>query len=527
VSDLWGDIEARLATHSPERDRKIAAEILEALQPQQRDFVLDKSLRKRALCGRRAGKTYTVASYIVWLALTRPRCNILYIAQTRGVARKLLWDSNDTGLKKIAEDFGVQFSFNATNLEAVLPNRSRITLLGADSDEEIEKNRGQSYDLVVIDEAGTLPARRINLLVSSILEPALRDRLGTLCMIGTPAYVLAGPFFEATTLENKSPGAPKVRPWNHRIRWGKQPYSWSFHRWTVKENTALPHLWDLCLQEKAEKGWPDSHPVWQRETLALWVVDGSRLMYRFNEAVNTWAPEAGEEFNRFGLPREHEWVFLLGIDFGYVEDTAITVGAYSSTCPNMYQVYEYSEPRMTTAAIAAKLDELDDMFGEFQAEVGDSAGKQIIETLNQEHGRAILPADKANKRDAIELLSSDLVAQRVFLLKGSKLADQMSILVWDEKNQLREAKGQDDHLADAFLYMHRYAQHHFWSTPEKQAERYSEEWIRQQTRASIERLEREYAAREGDDLLAREELELDKDDWINSLGAFGAILRGE
>lgn len=455
---LFASMVQDLEQSSPKRDREKAAVIRSRLFPAQRDFIDDTGRRKALLCPRRAGKSFVAAAYLVETCLRRPGSNCLFITLTRPSARGILWTPPGTGLKRIDEEFELGLHFHNTNLVATFPNGSAISLIGADSRSEVDRQRGQAYDLVVIDESKSFPHEVLTELVEEVLGPALNDRMGTLAMVGTPGSILAGVFYDAT-----KPESAISRPWKDRATVdGTRPFRWSFHQWNVRDNVAMPHLWQACLEDKAAYGWSDDNPIWQREYLGHWLADDDALVYRYNhnhDGRNDWVRDPSSS-NAHGLPTGHEWEYVLGVDLGYDDDTALVVMAYSSSHPDLYQVFEFKSQHMTVLDVATKIRETEVEFGEFTAIVGDKggAGKQVLESLARDHRIAMQAAEKTEKRDYIELVNSDLLEGRIKIIPDGLLATELRYNAWDETRRKEDDSCAND-LCDSFLYSWRYCYH--------------------------------------------------------------------
>lgn len=424
---------------------------------EQRDFVLDKSRRKSARCPRRAGKSFACLVLMCRSALMKPNSQTVYICLTRGQAKKNLWRT----LKQFSDTYELKLKFHETDIRATFPNGSTIEFMGGETRQEIEKFRGQSYDLAVIDEGKSFQFDLLEEMITECLGPTLTDRFGTLAMIGTPGNILAGPFFEATSAyDPESERAVKrynrPRPWRDRELFKKKKWkwNWSFHSWHTKHNVAMPHIWETALQEKEDRGVPDNDPSWLREWMGEWCPSDSLMVYTFSSELNEYSGT---------LPEGHDWQYLLGLDFGYNDSTAIVVAAFSDTHPEMFQVYEYKEPELTFEQIDKQVRRVLKKFPEVNAMIADTGGlgKTIVESL-KERGLGFEAAVKTDKLDHIELVNSDLRAGKIKLLPDSHLAAEMRLLQWTDSTYKKENKGTDNHLCDAFLYLIRYAYHHFW-----------------------------------------------------------------
>lgn len=443
-------------------DQAKADRILKKNTPKQQAFILDKCRRKSALCPRRSGKTYACLSYICYIALQQPGANIVYIALTRGQAKNNLWRT----LKKFNSDYELGLRFHETNLTATFPNGSLVSLVGAETLSEAEKLRGNYYDLVIIDEGKSFQDSVLTEAIEEIIWPALSDNMGTLAMIGTPGNVLGGVFYEVTTpWDGSSEFKFLARPYDERSDW-KLKWYWSLHTWHTKHNTAKPHIWTNALLDKEERGIPDNDPVWLREWMGIWCPSESLSVYH-------WGPQCAYDGT---LPEGHDWRYILGLDLGFNDSTAITVAAFADTHPEMFQVYEWKKEHQIVDQIERKVREVSEMF-EPEALVADTGGlgKTIVETLVQ-HGIPLEAAKKTDKLDHIEIVNSDLRLGRMKILSGGSLEAEMKLLQWEDDTYKREDKSTDNHLCDSWLYLCRYAYHHFWEPATVEVKHNSQEY---------------------------------------------------
>lgn len=449
---LTADLANAQSSSRVERDKLTAERILAKCFKEQADFITDPCLRKTALCPRRSGKSFSCLAMMTRTALLKPDAIIVYICLTRGQAKANLWRE----LKKFNVEFELGLAFHETDLRATFPNGSTVQFFGGETRQECEKLRGQYFDLVVIDEGKSFQSEILRELINEILTPALADNFGTLAMIGTPGNILAGPFWEATT-ENKT-----TRPWSKRADYeGKRKtWRWSWHAWHVEKNVAKPHIWQSALREKEELGIADNDPSWLREWMGEWCPSESLMVYEFSEAKNLYTG---------ALPDDHEWQYLLGLDLGYNDSTAIVVAAFSDTHPHVFQVYDWKEPGCTVDQIEAQVREVMKMFPEMNAMIADTGGlgKTIVASL-QEHGLGFEAAEKRDKHDHIMLVNSDLRAGNIKLLADGSLQAEMRLLQWRDESYKKENKDTDNHCCDAFLYLIRFAYHYFWEPAESE-----------------------------------------------------------
>jgi hypothetical protein len=495
-----------------------AADAIRAgLFPKQRAVIEDTSDRKAVICPRRSGKSWMSMSYAFDTAARNANARVVICLLTLKQAKGVYW----AAMRDFAARYGLDAKPNLHELTYTLKNGSSIMLLGCESVQEIEKLRGQSFDLVIVDECKSFNPRILKELLDDVVAPTLHDRSGTLMMIGTPGDTLSGPFYWATadyyevelTTED---GSKFKRPYSRTFAapeqyWLDSPEDdlyWSKHFWTKQDNVYLPKLWAQALRDKKRNGWGDDHPTWLRESLAKWVPCTSSYVYRYGECLEStngasavqWTPNGP---GPHGLPEGHDWRFIMGMDLGFEDDFAIVVAAYSMTDGSLYHVYDWKKNHQDFFQVAKEIETVVARFGPFDAMVADtggSGGKTIIETLNKHYGHVIQAAEKREKYDFIEIMNGEFAAARVKIIAGSSLHLELCTLQWlleegDDKSllartgKLKENPAQPNHLCDAWLYTWRYS-HHFWAAeraPAAPAE-YSPEWQRQVEIAAMDRL---------------------------------------
>jgi hypothetical protein len=476
------------------RDEEAADSLYRRLTRKQRQLIDDPARSKSARCPRRSGKSFAVTHYAFIVALRKPGARVALITLTLKSGKRNYW-----GLfRQLNDEFGLQCEFNETNMEIRFPNGSYLFLSGAETLNEIEKLRGDQYDLAIIDECKSFSDRIFQELLEDVLTPALLDREGTKVIIGTPGTVLAGEFYRATNHRAtvKTDKGDRVVTWAYEERKskGRKSYKWSFHSWTLEDNAnwqpddetdeialaasaKFKTIWAGALQEKEDNNYSDTTPKWRREFLGEWVAGDSELVFSYSEHTDrpghvTWVRDRKSK-NTFGLPGDHDWRYVLGMDLGFQDDFAAVVLAYAETSLVAYAVWDYKSPHLVISDVVAAIRSIQRRVGEFDAIVADAAGLglTIVETLNQDFGLPVDKADKHEKFDHIELLNSDFHDGKIKLDPESDLARELEVLQWDlskgskyelaRLNKLRYALSCPDHLSDAFLYAWRYLYHHF------------------------------------------------------------------
>jgi len=299
---------------------------------------------------------------------------------------------------------------NKMSLE--LANRSRILALPASAGTV----RGYSaVDLLIEDEAGEVPDD-----LHETIKPMLQVSHGTMFLMGTP----------------KGPKGHFARIWHEG---GKE--------WFKSQSSA----WDNPRVDRAaltrEKRHCERHgkSLWfQQEYECAFIATGSGLVYPYATGRND-SP---------ALPTNTgEWMFVLGIDYGFVDATAFTVVGWRKNDPVVYVVESHKQTKLTpgeAAEFALKLTKRYPM----ARIVGDAGGlgKGYIEEARKRFHLPIEPAKKENKRGYIDLMAGELRVGMIKVMPGNEgLVKEWSTIPWDEHHQM-PSKDYEDHQADSALY---------------------------------------------------------------------------
>lgn len=468
LEHLFAQIKARQESVHPTTDLERADFIASSRMAVQTRAASDPSRRKAVRCPRRAGKSWYVLSECLEACLRKRGSVWVVIGLARPSVKQIFWAL----LRQLNKDLELGLMFLEVELTATFTNGSVIMFRGAESRSEIEKLRGPQYDGVIVDECKSFNPLILAELVQDVLEPAVGDRKGKIILVGTPGDVLAGPFYEATC---EPPVV--VRGADGLDRYSNCPYGtqvqgislWSFHTWTLEDNTQVPHLWAEALEIKRIRGYSDDHPTWRREFLGQWVLSANRLVYRYVPSKHDYDGE---------LPKGHEWRMVLGLDVGFHDADAIVVWAYSPTSFDVYSVYAEKRTHLNVTALAKWVHEVRHAYCNDQPEVmtgdfGGLAGKMFDE-LAEIHGLPFEPAEKREKNDFIEIMNNEYDAGRIHILrdlsadvmvdgKPKTLSGELLSNRWLEKSLGTPKKVEDpktpNDLCDAHLYGWRWCDH--------------------------------------------------------------------
>lgn len=375
-----------------------------------------------AVCSVRAGKTITCAADLMNTCLTKPGTVSLYITLARSSAKRIIWPE----LHKINRDYDLGGIPNESDLSFRFPNESIIYCSGASDSTEIEKFRGLSnVALAYLDESQAFRAH-IKELVEEILIKRLYDTNGRLRLIGTPGPIPSGYFYDAS-----------------------QSSSWSHHAWTLHSNPWIERksgatVAQLIQQDCDRKGVTLDDPSIQRECFGRWVLDSNALLLEYKAERNHY-----EE-----LPKG-QYIYILGMDFGFEDADSFSVLGWREGSPDTYLVEELIAEKQTYEQMVQNFDILNKKYP-FSRVIADpgGGGKKLIESLKQRYPVPMQVADKLGKIADYGLLNNALRTQRFFAKKDSRFAQDCNLLERDKDKSTPDktiVKGHSD-AVDSALY---------------------------------------------------------------------------
>lgn len=389
----------------------------------QKEVAADTAKSKALLCGRRAGKTFGWIYEFAKDMLEYKNSSFVFVEKTGKAAKNKLWRP----FKRRNDEHNWGFHFRDQDREVHSPTGSVLYLAGADRQDELDKVRGlERVRKAVIDECGTQKPMNLEYMAEQVLEPGLMDTGGTLCLSGTPGLALIGYWYDVTA--------------------GARP-GWTIHRWDARDN---PHInaQEYFAEIKRRRGWDDDNPVFRREYLGQWVRESERLVYAFDRQRNLIP----------SLPAERPgWQYVLAMDFGVVHSTAWVVLGYP---PHGHRVYVCQSFKRSGLAPSEAADITQDLITTWHPDrvVGDlgGLGKAFAQETVKRHGIAIQPAQKAQKRAALEYTSDALRTGNLVAVESEcqGLIREWETVLWDELHE-DIAEGQDDHESEAAVYGYR------------------------------------------------------------------------
>jgi terminase large subunit-like protein len=440
---------------------------------EQLDFVTCKDKFARAVCSVRAGKSYGCAAHLISTAQSIPECACIYITLARSSAKRIVWPT----LKRLLKQNKIAAELNNVELTATLENGSVIYLLGANTEEQMDKIRGLSRcALIYVDEAQLFRAH-LKELVEDVLIKRLYDLDGQLRLIGTPPPVLVGYFIDVGTLP------------------GWKQFHWTLHNnpWIQKQSGKTAE--ELIDQDCETRGCTRDDPSIQRECYGRLIQDLESLLLQYNPAINDYEELPAGMHN-----------YILGIDLGSVDSNSLSVLSWKDTAATTWLVEEIVTSGQLIDQLASDIQKLMAKYP-FSKMVVDAGGlgKMIVEDLISRYGFPLEAADKTGKMANYALLNNALRSGNFKAKSKSIFAQDCNILEKDRDKSTADkiiVKGHSDAI-DSALYAFRFSPAYAWKAPLEKLKpgtpEYDKEFSEQMFNANMERLQREKQNREKPD----------------------------
>lgn len=374
---------------------------------------------------RRFGKSTTFAKKGCGVVANNPGAKTLFLALTLDSAKGIIWDAVEKELQTH------KVPYKSYEREGIfdLKNGSMFRCFGVDSNyKEMKKILGQAYDLVGLDESGSMTID-VETLIMQMIYAALIDRNGSLVMLGT-AENIPNTFYEKVT------------------RGHHTDLPWSIHTGDTSES---PYTGPNFVREREELIKRNPNVVtaswFKTHWLNQWCADDDLIIIRFNNDLN----RVDE------LPNHKDWIYGLGVDLGYNDASSFTIDAMSPKSPYLYRIKSFKAPGLDFTGVAKIIRELNQEYQFTFAEV-DGANKQGIQEMQNRHdlGVRLSPAEKTDKATFLRLMGDDYKEGRIkHVGDGCKpLEDEQDKLMWI-KDSDKEDPRCENHCNDGALYIWR------------------------------------------------------------------------
>jgi hypothetical protein len=449
-----------------------AFKIEDILFEKQLRFVRDPHSYKIAVCSRRAGKTVACAVDLIETAMNCPDSVCLYITLSRNNAKKIIWPELLRLIRKyqLIPDKQLKNAIDKTELSITFPhNNAVIYCSGAKDSTEIEKFRGLALKKVYIDESQSF-RDYIRELIDDVLEPALLDHAGTLCLIGTPGAIPVGYFAEIAGAVQSEEAKRSSESWTH--------FSWTFFdnpHVVVKSGKTHQELLQRVMKRR---GVTLDDPTIQREYFGRWK----------NDSESLWIKYLAEKCDYAAMPnppKPEEWNYIMGIDLGFNDADAIAVLAWSSKTPATYLVEEKVVAKQGLTELVEQIHEVRTRYNISKMVIDEGGlGKKLAEEMRRRHHLPVQAADKARKQENVEFLNDALRTGRFRAKAESQFAQDCHLVEIDKDkstpDRIRLSDRYHSDIIDAVLYAFKESPAFTYEEPVKKLIPGTKEWAEAQ-----------------------------------------------
>lgn len=399
--------------------------VLAALSEHQYKLAASLTRKLAAHCGRRSGKSHSIAAKFFLTAIDNPGGVSVFIAISAARAYEIIGRAFTVLGKKIG--WLPRATTRSGQLYFVFPNGHRVWVAGCKNRADAEKFRGDPYCGVGIDECDSLRGH-LQYLVEEAVMPTLMDFDGWIVLTGTPGATPAGYFWEVTT-------------------GGGTRSKWETYQWTCLDNPFLRNPREWLTNHLLELGLDESSPGAQREWFGNWVKDLDALIYAWDSLRNG-------VHEPLGAWQYQPWRYVVGVDLGVVDATAAVVGAYEPGVPDLHLLESMQWAGLSPSGAYARLMELKCRYpgARFVADLGGQ-GKAFAQEWANTFNFHVESATKMDMLGQVAFVNGALRGGtcKVHLPGCRELVDEWSILPWDEKRKGADP-GYANHLSDAGRY---------------------------------------------------------------------------
>lgn len=400
------------------------APIIRDLHPEQRRVLRLIGRWRGAIAGRRSGKSYLMA---VWLLGGAAGQVSLYCARTLKSAKAIMLPV----FAELNARYQLGLVIRSNDGEIMEPNGHIIRLHGLKDKPAADLLRGQKFRRIALDEGGAFDSELLEYAVQHVLQHTLFDVRGDMMIGGTPGPVPKGFFFDIV-------GDPRGKG---------TPGHWPTHAWDLRQN---PHIGnpEQNIREilEANPAWSEEHPTFRREVLAQWVDDAGSLVYHYQG--ERWA----------AVPPSGKTVLVVdfaGSDKPDADDCAFLVGRQPhDQRPHVFLVEGFKKHGINLSEIAALIRQLKAKWSIGRVAVDAGAlGAGYAKTLSEVYNLDVEAADKRDKRARIERVVAACDTKTLHVCaEAAEIVTEWSALQWDAKRRDHHEACADD-LSDTCTYL--------------------------------------------------------------------------
>lgn len=366
----------------------------------------DNNKRISLMCGRRSGKSYLCAALMLSHCIqgrddietengivSKPR-EAMFIGLTISKAADIIWkplrDMITTCKIPVA-------SIDNSNYSITFSNGAIIRVNGNGSKAEREKIRGKDCSMFVIDEMQSQSG--LLYLFDSVISPIVSARNGTIICSGT-APLTGGTFWERIQTDN----------------------NWSHYSATMRDNDTIVDA-DTVLQSVLDtNGWTPDNITFRREYLGEIAHDTERLVI----GAKTYIAKGNNKYTSA----------VLGIDFGYADNSSWVLLAKIQGTDIWDVVFEYTAKQMSSSEIENKTLEALDFALNLKIPkadihvVGDSSHQMFLRELYMNGWNNVEIPYKLNESQQWTDLAQDMRTGKIRIQEGGRIDIDSSRLSW-------------------------------------------------------------------------------------------------
>jgi hypothetical protein len=378
------------------------------------------------LCCRRIGKTYILCAAACEVALKKPFSQIKIVSATKNAVREFVQPNMRKVIRDAPKDCFPEYKIHESKY--VFPNGSEILLVGIDKDPDAM--RGQSADLVLIDEAGF--TENLSYTIRQVINPMVIETNGRILMASTPPTEEDHDFLFYIERAREQ-GALTVRIIHDCPRFTpKQIQTFIDEAGGIDSETAQREYFCKILLSKENTVVPEFN-------------DDS-----YDKVVYTDAPKYGYQPAKY-----------VGLDPGFADNAAVLFGFWDFENACLYVQREYVAKGNNTQELAAAIKRMEhELWGSIVPRKRNSdTDLRLIEDLRKLHDLRFSKAEKTEKEVRVNQLRIAIKSGQIKIHKScTNLIQQLKLGKWKTSSSgKREFKRSVElgHLdcIDALLYL--------------------------------------------------------------------------
>lgn len=388
--------------------------------PKQWEFIECEERFICVMCSRRAAKTTGAIRRVAKRSLEQPGRRTLYIHHTRGLGKAQFFSTGDNakpGLVELLSIKGADVTHkNETEVNLRLANGSFVQVVGCDDSKDVGKKLGFFWDEIIIDECQEFHDEILVKLVDKTILPTLIDNAGTLILMGTPADVEVGIWYD-TIMGVQETAEGEKRPEAFPLRW------------TLLDNPFIDR--DNIVSTMAMRGYviDFEHPekncsMIRREIFGHQVIDASKLEYEYLSEFNDY--DEGD----LPEPGSADWRYAIGIDIGGPgeknDKDACVVFGWLRTDP-LHRLWEREswEENQDSEIFIARVMETYHRWRPMVSACGDTGGAgaaSMLKTLSNRLNGLQLTPKPTSVEVSMRLLNDEFRSRRMRVRRGGLIA---------------------------------------------------------------------------------------------------------